>query len=198
MIIINKPNAWGRESFNLAAPRARFSQSEGQVIHISCHRGTVLRCDGWGGGVHQGVQAKLNEWVVVMLIMVVILMLLLVMMGMLLMVWMVFLMVMVCKTTWPQGSSGQDEEVTPQLESPSQAPICLSSFCPTWALFHGISPGIRLGTCGQEREVKVHCNLQEACHGYLGLSGATGYLASVGRDPKYELDQMQDVLRDKI
>ena len=37
--------------------------------------------------------------------------------------------------TWPQGSSGQELDVVPQLESPSQARICLSSCCRTWELF---------------------------------------------------------------
>ena len=40
--------------------------------------------------------------------------------------------------TWPQGSSGQDDEVRPQLESPSQASICLFSFSPTLKISIGL------------------------------------------------------------
>ena len=29
--------------------------------HVPCHWGAVLGCDGGGGGVDQGVQAKLNS-----------------------------------------------------------------------------------------------------------------------------------------
>jgi len=44
----------------LAAASAGFAQGEGQVVHIPCHWGAVLGCDGGGGGVDQGVQAKLT------------------------------------------------------------------------------------------------------------------------------------------
>ena len=88
--------------------------------------------------------------------------------------------------TWPQGSSGQEFDVVPQLESPSQARICLSSCCRTWELFKKkgfwnieivhlrifflskVSERLRLATWGQERVEKLHCSLQEAWRGYLG------------------------------
>ena len=157
--MIDKPKARGWKTLHLTPSIAQISQSEGQVIHVPvnkvfvipinvhpgqcaivgskqqtsdllicylsifwfhppCHWGAVLGCDGGGGGVHQGVQTELNSW------------------------WSWWCCWWRCwwcvrNITWPQGSSGQDDDVTPQLESPSQANICLSSFSPTWALFIG-------------------------------------------------------------
>ena len=47
----------------------------------------------------------------------------------------IIIIITILMVTWPQGSSGQELDVVPQLESPSQARICLSSCCRTWDLY---------------------------------------------------------------
>ena len=134
-------------------------------LHPPCHWGAVLGCDGGGGGVHQGVQTELNSW------------------WSWWCCWWWWWYWWRCwwcvrNITWPQGSSGQDDDVTPQLESPSQADICLSSFSPTWALFISfVFLFEESWTWEHEREVKVHWSLQDACQGYL--VGSDKYLVQV-------------------
>ena len=79
--------------------------------------------------------------------------------------------------TWPQGSSGQDDEVRPQLESPSQASICLTSFSPTWTLSIGFCLQLDFAPVnrrGRWRSTEV----------YRRRATGTCYIGSVWRDPK--------------
>ena len=147
---------------------------------INYHLATGVRCSAVMVEEEDSTRVYKQSWMlgIVMLVKVVILMLIMVvMMVMPLMVMTVMLMVVMFKTTWPQGSSGQDDEVTPQLESPSQASICLTSFSPTWALSIGFCLQLDfapVGRRGRWRSTEV----------YRRRATGTCYLGSVWRDPK--------------